>query len=240
VSDDTQQLKLNVAISYAADQVQEIAVLDPPRVWRVKTPDDLFWARKPVNQYQAFAECLGYRLSGLLGVDVPEFAVSYDPEEDQIFWMSEIKQSTHCDPDRVDEITNFESIGRLVLVDILIGNFDRHHRNIIVDFGDNVHAWAIDFEKARAAQPGTFDPNQPIEANGIYLELPWEMYWRHTLDAIVNAQEIASNNAKQLMKESKSVSRLEIDITEHIRSFRARAGELNTLLRRFAQRLSNV
>lgn len=227
--------QVNIARVPRYATVDLIGDLDPPRVWIGRTPDGHFWACKQVDQYQLFSECLGYRLAEVFDVHTPGFAVSLGANN---FWLSSlVDPASHCDPSRADEITNYPSIGRLLILDLVIGAFDRHERNLLIDREKDVRAWAIDFEKSYLSQPGTFDVNTRFDPMQGYLSLPTEMYVPHARLFTPDAIETVKLHGLSVITECENLAALGVSCNGVARDLVDRSQILPELLRDFEDKL---
>lgn len=140
------------------------------------------WVRKreaDTGFQPLLAEAACYLLALELQVRQPRAAVFHDGQEWS--WMSERLRATgeHWHPDMRDLIANPDEVGRMLALDALTFNEDRHRRNILVEpIGDESHLrlWAIDSGKAEIGWPGDFvdrhlaSPSPHNHARGLPIE----------------------------------------------------------------------
>lgn len=105
------------------------------------------------------AEAASYLLGRDLEVRQPNAAVFHDGE--QWFWLSErvAGAGEHWHEDMRDFIDNPDELGRMLALDALTANVDRHRRNILVEpMNDEAHLrlWAIDSGNAIIGQPADY------------------------------------------------------------------------------------
>lgn len=120
------------------------------------------WVRKreaDTGFQPLLAEAACYLLGLELQVRQPPAAVFHDGQDWS--WMSERIRvaGEHWHPDMRDLIANLDEVGRMITLDALTFNEDRHRRNILVEpVGDEAHLrlWAIDSGKAEIGWPGDF------------------------------------------------------------------------------------
>lgn len=98
-------------------------------------------------------------LGELLAVPQPRGAVYLDGTEWS--WMSERIEAAgeHWDPDMRDLVVNLDELGRVLALDALVFNEDRHRRNLLVqpvDDEGHLRVWAIDAGNAEIGYPDDF------------------------------------------------------------------------------------
>jgi hypothetical protein len=120
------------------------------------------WVRKSVitTGFQGLlGEAFGYLFSNALELNVPRAAV-HRGEEWQA-WLSElIWPVTHWDEGKIPFIENLDEIGRMLALDALLANQDRHRGNILLESAceedDTLTVWPIDFGNALVGFPSDF------------------------------------------------------------------------------------
>jgi hypothetical protein len=118
------------------------------------------WVRKHVEQcgFEAvLAEAVGWLIARAIGVPVPDAAVS--GAEDDLSWLSSwVSDATHWDPARAHLIGNVDEFGRMLALDAILFNEDRHARNMLLQAVDGTHVklWAIDCDAALVGWPADF------------------------------------------------------------------------------------
>lgn len=147
-----------------------VGVTDGDRV-PVENGSDAHWAidstrRQWVRKRETWtgvepllAEAACYLLGAKLEVRQPQGAVHYDGKEWS--WMSKRIPAAgeHWDADMRDYIDNLDEVGRMLALDALTLNEDRHARNILVQPRDDETAlrlWAIDSGNALIGHPEDF------------------------------------------------------------------------------------
>lgn len=124
------------------------------------------WVRKRESNTGVeglLAEAVSYLLGKLLEVRQPMGAVFYDGTEWS--WMSERVPAAgeHWDSDMRDYISNLDEVARMLVLDALTLNEDRHGQNILVQpVEDETHLrlWAIDSGNAHIGNPGDYIARQ--------------------------------------------------------------------------------
>lgn len=119
------------------------------------------WIRKKVAEtgHEAIlAEALGWLLCRRLSVPIPDAAVHGDGAEAS--WLSSYLPTVkHWSGDEAHLVRNIRRIGRVLTVDAILMNGDRHSRNLLLEpprRGERLTAWAIDFDHALVGWPGDF------------------------------------------------------------------------------------
>lgn len=122
------------------------------------SPDGRRWVRKRASEtgFEALlAEALGWMLARELAVPVPDGAVT--GEGDDLSWLSEqVPAVQHWDASRVHYIHNLEELGRMLTLDAIVFNEDRHARNILLQPAPTeleLRAWSIDVGDSPLGRP---------------------------------------------------------------------------------------
>jgi hypothetical protein len=119
------------------------------------------WVRKRVSEmgHEALlAEALGWLLSRHLSVPTPDAALS--GEGAAASWLSSaLPLVKHWSETERDRVRNIRAIGRVLALDAVLMNGDRHAGNILLSplkKGGRMTAWAIDFDHALVGWPGDY------------------------------------------------------------------------------------
>lgn len=119
------------------------------------------WVRKRVSEmgHEALlAEALGWLLSRQFSVPTPPAAVSGRGEGAS--WLSgALPLVKHWSEAERDRVRNIRAIGRVLTLDAVLLNGDRHAGNILLApqrRGGGMTAWAIDFDHALVGWPGDY------------------------------------------------------------------------------------
>jgi hypothetical protein len=118
------------------------------------------WVRKPLMGADGLlAEALGFMLGRELRAPIPEGAVTGPPED--VSWLSEfLPDIQHWDTSHVNFIVNYPEVGRLIALDALLLNDDRHAGNLVLQTTNKNEverrAWGIDMGNALAGRPTDF------------------------------------------------------------------------------------
>ena len=119
------------------------------------------WVRKPLMGANGLlAEALGLMLGRELHAPVPNGAVTGAPNDFE--WLSEVLPNIqHWESQHVNFIINYPDVGRLMALDALLLNDDRHAGNLVLQAtADNEferRAWGIDMGNAVVGVPSDFD-----------------------------------------------------------------------------------
>ncbi len=119
------------------------------------------WVRKreaDTGFQPLLAEAASWLLGELLDVPQPRAAAFFDGEEWS--WLSEriVGAAEHWEADMRDQVANLDGLGRVLTLDALVFNEDRHRRNLLVEpvAEDSLKVWAIDAGKAEIGWPEDF------------------------------------------------------------------------------------
>lgn len=120
------------------------------------------WVRKSTitTGFQGLlAEAFGHLFAAELGLNIPQAAVQ--ESEPYRAWLSRVIQPvSHWDSDKIPFIENLEEIGRMLALDALLGNQDRHRGNILLqstgEETEKLTIWPIDFGDALVGFPSDF------------------------------------------------------------------------------------
>jgi hypothetical protein len=119
------------------------------------------WVRKRVlhtKHESLLAEALGWLVGRALGVPTPDAAVSGEGED--LSWLSLHQEGVlHWDPRDTPLIENLPSLGRMLALDAILFNEDRHEGNLLLQPNpdpEHLRAWAIDMGMARVGWPRDF------------------------------------------------------------------------------------
>lgn len=120
------------------------------------------WVRKRELHTTAdglLAEAICYLLGRELDIPQANGAVHRD-EDGEWSWLSEaVPGVQHWEPVLADRLVNGDGLGRILALDAIVHNHDRHPGNLLVQFlGDEAHArvWSIDFGNALVGKPSVF------------------------------------------------------------------------------------
>ena len=114
------------------------------------------WVRKSATEITEgglLAEALYLLLAKELEVPTADGAVHCGSD---LAWLSlVIRPVTHWDPHLAPTVKNLPEIGRIVALDGIVGCWDRHPGNLLLQVTDDVtqHAWAIDADHSVIRDP---------------------------------------------------------------------------------------
>jgi len=114
------------------------------------------WVSKvPHERRELLAEALGWLLSGALEVPTPNSAIYV--KDGTTSWLSEvIEPVVHWTPARAQYLVNPDDLGKIVAIDAIIGNFDRHDANLLLkpeDGPDRLSIFSIDLSWSWIGEP---------------------------------------------------------------------------------------
>lgn len=120
------------------------------------------WVQKTEAEVETtaemLAEVLGFQLGSAIGAPVPEIAVCLDAGG-RASLSRAVATPTHWDAVHAHNLINYDELGAMITLDVLILNSDRHPGNLLLQPDpDDLHirAWAIDAGSASAGYPGQF------------------------------------------------------------------------------------
>jgi hypothetical protein len=115
------------------------------------------WVGKRCGGSDVIAEACGWLLARELEVPVVT-RVGVSAGDGDLWWLGALVDNAgHFTPSAAQQVTNPEALGRVLLLDALLGNEDRHGGNLLVAHGvDGSRVIAIDFAGSWAGSPSTF------------------------------------------------------------------------------------
>lgn len=131
-----------------------------PRADAKKAVDNLGrrWAAKgpPLATWQTIlAEVISWLLGNHMKVPMPQASI-YCPADDEPTWLSSyVDACMHFSPGRAFEFENYIDLARVLALDALIANGDRHAGNILM-CNESMRIIAIDHDKALVGWPSDF------------------------------------------------------------------------------------
>lgn len=173
------------------------------------------WVRKRESDtgvQPLLAEAASFLFGQHLDVPQPGGAVFHDGTEWS--WMSQRIEAAgeHWDPDMRDLVVNLDGLGRVLALDAIIFNEDRHRCNLLVepiDDEDHLRIWAIDAGKAEIGWPSDFigrglaAPDPHNHARG----LPIAALAEPALDAAAVAAQLDKDRLRGLIGEACDLAR---------------------------------
>lgn len=114
------------------------------------TADGRTWIRKRVvitGDQPLVAEAVAWLLAMELGLPVPHAAILVAPDHNDTSWLSqEVSPMLQWDDGDAAAVVNIEALGRVIALDTLTLNNDRHQGNLIVQAlaPGQLLMWAID------------------------------------------------------------------------------------------------
>lgn len=138
---------------------RELELHGAHRPYLVADPEGREWVLKRLQHRGILAEAIGALVGGELGVPIPNFGY-FDEDDIGRGWLSSyIAYANHWTRAQLDDLTNPEDLGRMLVLDTIIYNEDRNPDNILfepLEDSDTFHLWTIDTESALAARPMEF------------------------------------------------------------------------------------
>jgi hypothetical protein len=171
------------------------------------------WVRKPLMGANGLlAEALGLMLGRELRAPIPEGAVTGPP--DDFVWLSEVLPNIqHWDSHSVNFVINYPEVGRLMALDALLLNDDRHAGNLVLQATAKNEferrAWGIDMGNAVAGVPTDFAKAGLATPSIAKLvdRLPVTPLQEGALLAAVQAQELSPYVVTSMVREACELAR---------------------------------
>lgn len=115
------------------------------------------WVRKRANQRRprgVFAEALAWLIGREIAAPLPDGAVTNDGE-----WLSlTLPGAVPLSREFAARVADVPSIARLLVLDVLCGNIDRHPGNVLLEplhDGTQWRLWGIDFDRSALEAPNS-------------------------------------------------------------------------------------
>jgi hypothetical protein len=124
--------------------------------------DGRTWIRKRVittGDQPLVAEAVSWLLAKALRIAVPQAAVLVAADHNDTSWLSqEITPMLQWDDREAKDIVNLEELGKVIALDALTLNNDRHQGNLLVQATESgtLRLWAIDSGNALVGWPDDF------------------------------------------------------------------------------------
>jgi hypothetical protein len=183
----------------------------------VADEDGTRWVAKSEEQMGCngmLAEAISWLLAKRLGAPVPDAKIWLGGANP--VWMSRWVPdlASHWDEALVPKISNIAALGPAIVVDMLVGNADRHARNILLQGSlvpEHLLLWAIDFDDALIGHPGdfTFDPEHIPSVGNLARGLPVDMFEKAARHAADEAKALAGPVIVKLVQEACTIAREE-------------------------------
>ena len=129
---------------------------------------DKRWVAKAAGSSDIVAESVGWLVANYLNVPTaPDVAVS--THDGDTYWLSGyLPNPLEWTVADISAIVNADALGRMMVLDIFIGNEDRHQRNLLVfENAAGRRVGAIDMGAALIGNPGTFDPERSHDIHAL-------------------------------------------------------------------------
>ena len=186
-----------VPVPNAADV--RFANVDHEKGWIVKAETD-------AGPNAMLAEALGYLIGRRLHVPIPDAAIFGSGTS--AAWLSRaVPFCTHWNPAHAMRVENLDGLGRMMALDVIILNSDRHPRNILLGTESDplhLHAWAIDAGTAAIGWPDDYlqAANEVPSPERIAPGLPIEMMRDGAVAAAIEATSITNREIFDFVMES--------------------------------------
>lgn len=162
--------------------------------------DGEFWVAKNGGSGEVLAEALGWLLAGRLRVPTaPRVAVYL--EGGQVWWLSGLVEGVNeWKSSDAFAIVNADALGRMMLLDVVMLNTDRHSRNIlIINDGQGPRVVAIDMGGAEiAGGAAAANPLTPLDISRLAPGVVRPVVERGMRGAIGHLSKIDDNALHQM------------------------------------------
>lgn len=151
----------------------EVPVENKSGALYVSTSDGRQWVRKGVvyDPFSTLSEAIVWHLARVLRVPVPDGAILWDGRTP--IWMSEFKVGANqWSPADASLLSDTEQMGRVIALDLLTCNEDRHTRNLLSTDRDEggLDLWAIDHDAARCSSFHRWDDGTELRLPSVSAE----------------------------------------------------------------------
>lgn len=130
--------------------LRKIRVLNTSEATLDRTTDGILWVSKNLAGYNEFAaEALAYTVGRALGVRIPESRYKL-MDDGSAQWLSRyVDAAGHWRAELVPQLEDLRDLARIVVLDSIIGNNDRHANNLVLEhLRSGIRLHAIDHEGA--------------------------------------------------------------------------------------------
>lgn len=230
-------------------RVQDLTVLGPVLTEHtneaiyVADPSGAVWVSKSASQIGwngLLAEAASWLIGRHLGAPLPDAAVCLDGAHPQ--WLSRCipNISAHWGEKHVSQISNIAALGPTIVMDVLVGNPDRHARNLLLQATETtqLHLWAIDQDQAVIGQLEDFcvDPMLVPATRNLARGLPVDLFEIAAMEAASRAKAMEASQIVGFVKEActiagESAAKALADVLI------VRAANADSLLRSYLQRV---
>lgn len=179
------------------------------------------WVAKPtLGANQVVAEAIGWELSRALSVPTPD-AACVGPVP--VTWLSSaLPHVAHWDAADVFRITNMDDLGRMLALDVLIGNWDRHVGNILLtpDDGPGLKVYSIDVANAWVGDPSDLaeHSNEAPPVDRLVEGIPVELTHDPALDLARRAGQLSPAFIQEVVSSACILGGRSVKIAEAIAS----------------------
>jgi hypothetical protein len=190
---------------------------------------------------EILAEAVGHQLAPLLGIPVPTGA--WGELDGDLHWFSERRPFvSHYHPAHLANVTPLTDFGRVIVLDVLLINEDRHAGNVLLVHGGDgaLTPCFIDFGSAIVGQPGNFARNvhyEPRHANFAPRSVPAE-HLRTGADAALAALlALPDHQLTDIIREACEIARLPHDAAGLAAALLERRAVTSVLVSHFLARI---
>jgi hypothetical protein len=155
------------------------------------------WVRKrdiETGPESTLAECVSWLLAQEIDAPVPRGAL-FGEGTNELSWLSGLVHPVlHWDPEHWDSVVNQEALGKIIALDAVTLNEDRHVGNLLLEAQADgaLYLWGIDFGNALIGQSRDL-PKRIEEAPNVVPGKP-----AYTAQMVAAVADVAMNAAAQL------------------------------------------
>lgn len=164
-----------------------------------------------INQEGILAEAISWMLAMEIGVPVPPAAYSRD--EDGLTWLSQVVHPVlHWTAHEAVFVANTETFGRVLALDAIVMNTDRHAGNILLQPDPDEYslkAWAIDHEGAHVGYGGFDQLGLELhEPRKIARGLPMDRMGPAAMEGARLAEELPASTVQDIVNQGCEIAGL--------------------------------
>ncbi len=169
------------------------------------------WVKKVLmGSNELLAEAAGWLFSGAL--DVPTADAAIQPKGAENYWLSGLVEPvTHWDPSRVPFLSNPEGLGAMIALDAIIGNWDRHDGNILVQPTSHGHARVVSIDVAGSWIGTAVDlvshAGQTPDVDRVAPGIPVDLISESALDVAKEATKLTEATVRRFIREACQLAR---------------------------------
>jgi len=164
------------------------------------------WVKKYVAANDLLAEAFGTLLA--LDLSVPTANGGYHVDGGETWWLSEyLDPIVHWDPSYAERLADPDELGSLLALDAVIGNTDRHARNIVLRPSPSEHelrVFSIDLANSWLGTPHDLEAAQlaPPPVGNVAKGIPVDMIARGARTCALRAAQLPDDRVVDSAREA--------------------------------------